>query len=82
MSANGHSAGPAGSRFAGAPLGGLPALTSLLRGPPGTFPVPVLVVPHRPHRGHGTLARVPQEQTCLPARAGRQACQPGIPASP
>ena len=76
MSASGHSTGPAGFRFAGASPGGLPVQTTLPRGLPGTFSVPALVVSHRPHREHGTLARVLQQQTCPPARAGT----PGLPA--
>ncbi len=76
MSASGHNAGPAGFRFAGASPGGLPVLTTLLRGPPGTFPVPALAASRRPNREHGTLARVLQKQACPPARAGT----PGLPA--
>lgn len=75
MSASGHSAGPAGFRFAGASPGRLPVLTTLLRGPPGAFPVPVLAASRRPRREHGTLARVLQTQASLPARAGT----PGLP---
>jgi chemotaxis response regulator CheB len=78
MSASGHSAGPAGFRFVTSSPGGLPVLTTLLRGRPGTFPVPVLVVSHRPHREHDALARVLQKQACLPARAG----DPGVTVIP
>jgi two-component system chemotaxis response regulator CheB len=55
-----------------ASLGGLPVLTTMLKGLPGTFPVPVLVVSHRPHREHDPLAVLLQKQTSLPVRPGTQ----------
>jgi two-component system chemotaxis response regulator CheB len=72
MSASRHSTGPPGFQFVVvvASLGGLPVLTTLLQGLPGTFPIPVLIVSHRPHREHDTLAMLLQKKTSLPVRAG------------
>lgn len=72
MSASGHGTGPPGFQFVVvvASLGGLPVLTTLLGGLPGTFPVPVLVVSHRPRREHDTLAALLAKQASLPVRAG------------
>ena len=72
MSASGHSAGPARFQFVVvvASLGGLPVLNTLLRGLPGTFPVPVLIVSHRPSQSRNTLSALLQRQTSLPVRAG------------
>jgi two-component system chemotaxis response regulator CheB len=64
-----------------ASLGGLPVLTTLLKGLPSTFPVPVLIVSHRPHHEHDSLAALLQKQTSLPVRTGTQgqaARDPGI----
>lgn len=72
MSASGHGTGPPGFQFVVvvASLGGLPVLTTLLGGLPGTFPVPVLVVSHRPPREHDPLAALLAKQASLPVRAG------------
>jgi two-component system chemotaxis response regulator CheB len=87
MSGSGHSARPPGFQFVVvvASLGGLPVLTTLLKGLPDTFPVPVLVVSHRPHREHDTLAVLLQKQTGLPVRTGTQGLAswgPGITVIP
>lgn len=68
-----------------ASIGGLPVLTTLLHGLPGTFPVPLLVVSHRPHRQRDTLAVLLQKQTSLPVRTGTpglSAWSPGITGIP
>lgn len=72
MSASGHSAGPARFQFVivVASVGGLPVLNTLLRGLPGTFTVPVLIVWHRPRQSHDTLSELLQRQTSLPVRTG------------
>ena len=72
MSASGHGTGPPGFQFVVvvASLGGLPVLATLLGGLPGTFPVPVLVVSHRPGSEHDTLAALLAKQASLPVRAG------------
>jgi len=72
MSASGHNTAPDGFQFVVvvASLGGLPVLTTLLTGLPATFPVPVLVVSHRPHQDHDTLAMLLQKRTSLPVRSG------------
>jgi two-component system chemotaxis response regulator CheB len=87
MSASGHDTGPPGFQFVVvvASLGGLPVLTAVLRGLPGTFPVPVLVVSHRPHTEHDILAVLLQKQTSLPVRtgtAGLAAWGPGVTVIP
>jgi two-component system, chemotaxis family, protein-glutamate methylesterase/glutaminase len=87
MSATGHTTSPDGFQFVVvvASLGGLPVLTTLLNGLPGTFPVPVLVISHRPHRDQDTLARVLQKGTSLPVRSGTpglSAWGPGITVIP
>lgn len=70
MSASERSTDLPGFEFviAVASLGGLPVLTSLVRGLPGTFPVPVLIVSHRPHRDLDPLPWLLQRQTSLPVR--------------
>lgn len=72
MSASGHTVRPAGFQFVVvvASLGGLPVLNTLLSGLPETFPVPVLIISHRPHRDSDTLAALLAKQTSLPVRAG------------
>lgn len=72
MSASRHSAGPVRFQFVivVASLGGLPVLDTLLRGLPGAFPVPVLIVSHRPRQSHDTLAALLQRRTGLPVRVG------------
>jgi two-component system chemotaxis response regulator CheB len=87
MSASGHSTGAPGFQFVVvvASLGGLPVLTTLLRGLPGTFPVPVLVVSHRPPSDRDILAVLLQKQASLPVRtgtAGMAAWGPGITVIP
>lgn len=71
MSADGHSAGPTRFQFVVivASLGGLPVLKTLIGGLPGTFPVPVLIVSHRPPQSRDTLALLLQRQASLPVRA-------------
>lgn len=72
MSAIRHSAGSAPFQFVVvvASVGGLPVLSTLLRGLPDTFPVPVLIVSHRPRQSHDTLSDLLRRQTSLPVRAG------------
>jgi len=72
MSATGHSVAPGRFRFVVvvASLGGLPVLTTVLDGLPAAFPVPVLVISHRPYRDQDTLAALLQKRTSLPVRAG------------
>lgn len=87
MSASGHSAEPARFQFVVvvASLGGLPVLTTLLGGLPATFPVPVLIVSHRPHQARDTLAILLQKQTSLPVRVGVQGLSgwgPGVTVVP
>jgi two-component system chemotaxis response regulator CheB len=87
MSASGHSTGAPGFQFVVvvASLGGLPVLTTLLRDLPGTFPVPVLIVSHRPLSDRDTLAVLLQKQASLPVRtgtAGLAAWGPGITVIP
>lgn len=87
MSGTGHNPRPDGFQFVVvvASLGGLPVLNTLLRGLPGTFPVPVLVVWHRLSRQHDTLAVLLQKQTSLPVRtatSGLSAWGPGITVIP
>lgn len=86
MSATRH-ARPGGFQFVVvvASLGGLPVLTTLLRGLPGTFPVPMLVVSHRPPRQHDALAALLRKHTSLPVRmgtAGLSTWDPGITVIP
>ena len=87
MSASGHSTGPPGFQFVVvvASLGGLPVLATLLGGLPGTFPVPVLVVSHRPCSEHDTLAALLAKQASLPVRtatAGLATWGPGVTVIP
>jgi two-component system chemotaxis response regulator CheB len=87
MSASGHSTGPPGFQFVVvvASLGGLPVLSTLLGGLPGTFPVPVLVVSHRPHRERDTLTALLAKQASLPVRAataGLATWGPGVTVIP
>lgn len=72
MPVSGHSVAPTRFQFVVvvASLGGLPVLNTLLCGLPGAFPVPVLIVSHRPRRSHDTLAALLQRHTSLPVRAG------------
>jgi two-component system chemotaxis response regulator CheB len=78
MSASGHSARPTGFEFefefvvVVASLGGLPVLRTLLEGLPAAFPVPVLIVSHRPPSTHDHLALILARQTCLPVRTGTE----------
>jgi two-component system chemotaxis response regulator CheB len=87
MSASRHTAAPDGFQYVVvvASLGGLPGLDALLTGLPGTFPVPVLVVSHRPHRDRDTLAVLLQKRTSLPVRSatpGLYTGEPGITVIP
>lgn len=72
MSANGRSGDPGRFQFVVmvASLGGLPVLTTVLNGLPASFPVPVLVVSHRPHQKQDILAALLQKRSSLPVRAG------------
>lgn len=73
MTTNGpRAASPPGFQFVVvvASLGGLPVLQTLIAGLPGTFPVPVLVVSHRPYRDHDPLPELLQKHTSLPVRPG------------
>lgn len=68
-----------------ASLGGLPVLTTLLRGLPGTFPVPMLIVSHRPRQRPDRLAMLLQRETSLSVRTGApglSAWAPGITVIP
>jgi two-component system chemotaxis response regulator CheB len=49
----------------GASLGGLHAITTLLRGLPGDLPVPILIVQHRGTSADGGLVRTLQDHTSL-----------------
>lgn len=87
MSGGGHSGPGDGCRYVivVASLGGLPVLGSLVRGLPASFPVPVLVVSHRPPRRSDTLAALLRPQASLPVRtgtAGLTAWGPGITVIP
>jgi two-component system chemotaxis response regulator CheB len=87
MSGSGHSARTGGFEFVVivASLGGLPVLNILLGGLPATFPVPVLVVSHRPRYTRDHLAAILQKQTSLPVRAatpGLSTWDPGITVIP
>lgn len=83
MSGIGHDARPGEFRVVVvvASLGGLPVLTTLLRGLPGTFHVPLLVVSHRPRQRHDRLAMLLQRETSLSVRTGTpglSAWNPGV----
>ncbi|MDQ2813245.1 MAG: chemotaxis protein CheB [Actinomycetota bacterium] len=87
MLGSGHSARAAGFRFVVvvASLGGLPVLTTLVHGLPDAFPVPVLVISHRPRSEHDNLTPLLQKQTRLPVRpgtAGLAVWGPGITVIP
>lgn len=88
MSVNGHS--PAVPNFGRvailASLGGLKAITTVLRGLPESYPVPIVVLQHR-HRldSSDPLVEILQLRTDLPIRvveAGAPADQPGVSVVP
>lgn len=59
---------PYGLVVAGASLGGLAALRTLLRGLPGEFPLPLVVVQHRQANSDEALAALLQQDSRLPVR--------------
>ena len=87
MSASGHNLEPPRFGFVVvvASLGGLPTLTALAAGLPAAFPVPVLVISHRPAGSSGNLALILRKQASLPVRdatPGLSAWGPGITVIP
>jgi two-component system, chemotaxis family, protein-glutamate methylesterase/glutaminase len=78
---SGHGASPAGFQFVVvvASVGGLPVLNTLVSGLPSTFPVPLLVVWHRPHREQDMLAALLQRHASLPVRTGTPGLAMGGP---
>src|SRR5262249_54686046 len=80
-------ASPFGRVVLAASLGGMDAFNTVLAGLPSAFPVPIVVVQHRPVRsdGHDALVGVLGRRTPLtvqPAQAGGTALRPGVTVVP